>query len=299
RIEVVGGRHPVLGKAMAGRFVPNDVLLDDDQHRMLIITGPNMAGKSTYLRQVALLVLMAQAGSFIPAERAVIGAVDRIFSRIGAGDDLFSGQSTFMVEMQEVANILHHAGPRSLVILDEVGRGTSTFDGMSVARSVIRYLHDPDQCGARTLFATHYHELTDLDRELEGVRNFSFAVREMGEEIVFLHRLVTGAADHSLGVQVARLAGLPRAVVEEAARYLAELEAGKGAAAAVAGGEAAATLEPGPESGGSPALRTAQVDTVMVELAALDPERLTPLEALALLFRWKKRAGRFGDQGGS
>ena len=233
--RITAGRHPVLDAnpdQEGGRFVPNDVFLDADTHRLLLITGPNMAGKSTYLRQVALLVLLAQVGSYLPAASAEITLVDRIFTRVGASDDLGRGQSTFLVEMNETAHILHHATAQSLVILDEIGRGTSTYDGLSIAWSVAEHLHDV--IGARTLFATHYHELTELARTHPGVQNLTVAVREWNDEIVFLHRIVPGAADKSYGIQVARLAGLPAAVVERAKGILARLEASEPAPATAA-----------------------------------------------------------------
>lgn len=227
RIEIRDGRHPVLEQTLeGGKFVPNDVLLDSATARLLIITGPNMAGKSTYLRQTALLVLLAQIGSFIPAAEAEIGIVDRIFTRIGASDDLARGQSTFLVEMNETANILHHATPQSLVILDEIGRGTSTFDGLSIAWSVAEYLHD--EVGALALFATHYHELTQIVKDCAAAQNCTVAVREWNDEIVFLHRIIPGAADRSYGIHVARLAGLPAPLLERAKELLAKLEAGSG-----------------------------------------------------------------------
>ena len=227
RIEIRDGRHPVLEQTLeGGKFVPNDVLLDSASARLLIITGPNMAGKSTYLRQTALLVLLAQIGSFIPAAEAEIGIVDRIFTRIGASDDLARGQSTFLVEMNETANILHHATPKSLVILDEIGRGTSTFDGLSIAWSVAEYLHD--EVGALALFATHYHELTQIVKDCAAAQNCTVAVREWNDEIVFLHRIIPGAADRSYGIHVARLAGLPAPLLERAKELLARLEAGSG-----------------------------------------------------------------------
>ena len=228
-IRIADGRHPVLDAGLAanagdgGKFVPNDVVLDSETNRLLIITGPNMAGKSTYLRQTALLVLLAQIGSFIPAREAEIGLVDRIFTRVGASDDLARGQSTFLVEMNETANILHHATAKSLVILDEIGRGTSTYDGLSIAWSVAEYLHD--HIGALTLFATHYHELTELAKTHAAAKNFTVAVREWNDEIVFLHRIVPGAADKSYGIHVARLAGLPVAVLDRAREILGRLEA--------------------------------------------------------------------------
>jgi len=223
RLSIADGRHPVLDQSLVEeKFVPNDVELDGDANRLHIITGPNMAGKSTYIRQVALIVLMAQIGSFVPATHAEIGLVDRIFTRVGANDDLSRGQSTFMVEMNETANILNNATERSLVILDEIGRGTSTFDGLSIAWSVAEFLHDA--VGARTLFATHYHELTDLEVTRPGVKNYNVAVREWNDQIIFLRKIVRGGADKSYGIQVARLAGLPGAVLERAKEILGNLE---------------------------------------------------------------------------
>jgi len=222
-IKITDGRHPVLDQTMpAGRFVPNDTDLDKDKHRLVILTGPNMAGKSTYIRQVALLVLLAQTGSFIPAAAAEIGVVDRIFTRVGANDDLARGQSTFMVEMNETANILNNATDRSLVILDEIGRGTSTFDGLSIAWSVAEFLHDTTGC--RTLFATHYHELTDLARTRPGVTNCNVAVREWNDDVIFLRKIIPGPADQSYGIQVARLAGLPEPILKRAREILQNLE---------------------------------------------------------------------------
>jgi len=224
-IDIRAGRHPVLDARMQSeRFVPNDTYLDGDDNRMMIITGPNMAGKSTYIRQTALLVIMAQCGSFIPADGATIGLADRVFSRVGASDDLARGQSTFMVEMVETANILNHATPRSLIILDEIGRGTSTYDGLSIAWAVAEYLHDtPDRC-ARTQFATHYHELTELAKTRRGVKNYNVAVKEYGEQVIFLRQIVPGGTDKSYGVHVARLAGLPQKVVDRANEILENLE---------------------------------------------------------------------------
>ena len=222
-IKITDGRHPVLDQTMsAGRFVPNDTELDAESHRLVILTGPNMAGKSTYIRQVALLVLLAQTGSFIPAASAEIGLADRIFTRVGASDDLARGQSTFMVEMNETAAILNNATDRSLVILDEIGRGTSTFDGLSIAWSVAEHLHDVTGC--RTLFATHYHELTDLARTRPGVTNCNVAVREWNDDVIFLRKIIPGPADQSYGIQVARLAGLPEPILKRAREILANLE---------------------------------------------------------------------------
>jgi len=222
-VHIVDGRHPVLDQSLVEeKFVPNDTDLDSAENRVLIITGPNMAGKSTYIRQVALLVLMAQIGSWLPAREARIGLADRIFTRVGANDDLSRGQSTFMVEMNETANIANNATERSLIILDEIGRGTSTFDGLSIAWSVAEYLHD--EVKARTLFATHYHELTDLARTRTGVRNFNVAVREWNDQIIFLRKIIPGGADKSYGIQVARLAGLPTQIIARAKEILANLE---------------------------------------------------------------------------
>ena len=205
-------------------FIPNDANLSQDEAQILLLTGPNMAGKSTYLRQVALIVLLAQIGSFVPAESASIGLVDRIFTRIGAQDDLATGQSTFMVEMVETANILHHATPRSLVILDEIGRGTSTYDGLAIARAVIEYIHNNRRCGARTLFATHYHELVEMGRLFPRVHPCTVAVTEEEGHIVFLRKIVPGGADKSYGIHVAQLAGIPRQVIHRAEEILEELE---------------------------------------------------------------------------
>ena len=228
RIRIRDGRHPVVEQMPdAERFVPNDTLLDGAQNQIAIITGPNMAGKSTYIRQVALIVIMAQAGSFVPAAGAEIGVVDRVFTRVGASDDLSRGRSTFMVEMQETANILNNATPRSLVVLDEIGRGTSTFDGISIAWAVAEYLHNHAPVKAKTLFATHYHELTDLALTMGGVKNYNVLVREQQDRVVFLRKIVPGSADKSYGIQVGRLAGLPLPVVDRAKEILANLEEGE------------------------------------------------------------------------
>jgi len=227
-VHIQDGRHPVIESLTGAEpFVPNDTLLDGLENQLMIITGPNMAGKSTYIRQVALIVVMAQMGSFVPAKQARIGLVDRVFTRVGASDDLAKGRSTFMVEMQETANILNNATPRSLIVLDEIGRGTSTFDGISIAWSVAEYLHNQEQVKAKTLFATHYHELTDLARTLPGVKNYNVLVREKNDQIAFLRKIVPGGADKSYGIQVARLAGLPAAVIERAREILTNLEEGE------------------------------------------------------------------------
>ena len=225
KIDIKGGRHPVIEKILgAGSFVENDTYLDKEENRLAIITGPNMAGKSTYMRQVALITLMAQVGSFVPATSAKIGVVDKIFTRVGASDDLSMGQSTFMVEMMEVANILNEATSNSLVILDEIGRGTSTYDGLSIAWAVAEYIADKEKCGAKTLFATHYHELTELENKLEGIKNYSIAVKEKGEDIIFLRKIVQGGTDESYGIHVARLAGVPKIVTKKANEILRSLE---------------------------------------------------------------------------
>ena len=224
-IDIKGGRHPVIEKILpSGEFVDNDTYLDKEDNRFSIITGPNMAGKSTYMRQVALITLMAQCGSFVPATFARLGVVDKIFTRIGASDDLSMGQSTFMVEMMEVATILKEATQNSLVILDEIGRGTSTYDGLSIAWAVAEYMSDKEKCGAKTLFATHYHELIGLEQKIQGVKNYSIAVKEKGEDIIFLRKIVAGGTDESYGVHVAKLAGVPQTVTKRSNEILRTLE---------------------------------------------------------------------------
>jgi DNA mismatch repair protein MutS len=292
-IAITDGRHPVVERiAGAAGFVPNDVLLDLAANRLLIITGPNMAGKSTYIRQVALIVLMAQMGSFVPAAKARIGVVDRIFTRIGAADSLARGQSTFMVEMTEVADILRFATKRSLIILDEVGRGTSTFDGLSIAWAVAEHLHDAASLGARTLFATHYHELTELAVTKEGVRNYHIAVREWGEKIIFLRRITEGGTNRSYGIQVAQIAGVPEEVILRAKEILRNMEKGEFDEAGVpkiARGRKGVRRDDGQMS-----LFADPGETVLGEIRRLDPERLTPLEALERLCDWKERLGPEG-----
>ncbi len=285
-IEIEDGRHPVLEQVLGSDFVPNDVALGGEHPRIAVITGPNMAGKSTYIRQVALLALMAHMGSWVPARRARVGLVDRIFTRVGAADELARGRSTFMVEMSETANILNNATDRSLVILDEVGRGTSTFDGVALAWAATE--HIARAIGCRTLFATHYHELTELADVLEGVANFNVAVREWQDQVVFLHKIVPGGTDKSYGVHVARLAGVPREVVERAKQILADLEAahvdaeGKPRIAS----QAAPSAAPGPAQ---LALFEGADAAVADELRRLDLDRLTPLEALNKLRDLKDR----------
>lgn len=281
-IEIIEGRHPVVEFTQPNRFVPNDTLMDNEKDRILIITGPNMAGKSTYMRQVALIALMAHIGSFVPAKSAKISLLDRIFTRVGASDDLASGQSTFMVEMSEMANILRNATGKSLLLLDEIGRGTSTFDGLSIAWAVVEYICDKRLIGAKTLFATHYHELSELEELLEGVKNFRITVKEMGDNIIFLRKIVRGGTDKSFGVQVARLAGIPEQVILRAKELLAQLEASEithsmqdnlGSAKSV--------------SDGSPSKAQMQLIRTMKEL---DINSITPLEAMTILYDLQQKA---------
>jgi len=300
-LEIRAGRHPVVEPLLAARtgeeFVPNDTDLDPASTRILLITGPNMAGKSTYLRQVALLVLLAQIGSFVPAESARIGIVDRIFTRVGATDRLTRGESTFMVEMRETAEILSQASSSSLIILDEIGRGTSTFDGLSIAWAVAEYLHDTPGLGPRTLFATHYHELADLARTRSGVRNAHFEAREWGEEVLFLRQLVPGEASRSYGIQVARLAGLPDAVLERASEILHNLESeelGEDGRPRLAehGRAERESVRPDDQQlalfGTGPPRNPTETE-VLDQLRALDPDRITPMDALAVLARLVER----------
>jgi DNA mismatch repair protein MutS len=305
RIEIRAGRHPVveamLADGGADDFVPNDTELDPDDIQLLLLTGPNMSGKSTYLRQVALITLLAQMGSFVPADEARIGVVDRIFTRVGASDRLARGESTFMVEMRETAEILRNASRRSLVILDEIGRGTSTFDGLSIAWAVVEYLHDTPGLAPRTLFATHYHELTDIACTKPRVRNAHFEAREWEDEVVFLRRLVMGGASRSYGIQVARLAGLPDALIARARQILHNLEEGEldptgyprlaegQPEASAAGGQLALAL-------GEPARRPPEEEDVLSQLRALDANATTPMEALLLL---QRLTGRLGGEGTS
>ena len=292
RLLLEAARHPVVERLLPrGEFVPNSVELDGRSRQILLVTGPNMGGKSTYLRQVALCVLLAQAGSFVPAERAEIGLVDRLFTRVGATDRLGARQSTFMVEMQDTADILRSATPRSLVLLDEVGRGTSTYDGLALAWAVTEFLHSAAGPRPRTLFATHYHELTQLAETLPRLRNVQVTVKEWGDQVLFLHRIADGAADRSYGIHVARLAGLPMAVIERAREVLRELEsertvehleARRGRASGGAAREAAASQQ---------TFFAEPTHPLLDELRALDPEALTPLEALNRLAEWKKTLG--------
>ncbi|MBN2255534.1 MAG: DNA mismatch repair protein MutS [Deltaproteobacteria bacterium] len=289
-IDIKGGRHPVVERMdMADGYVPNDVFLNDDTHRLLVITGPNMAGKSTYIRQVALIVLMAQMGGFVPASEARIGVVDRIFTRVGAADSLARGQSTFMVEMTEVATILHNATSKSLILLDEVGRGTSTFDGLSIAWAVAEHINNPDLLGGRTLFATHYHELTDMAREYGGIKNYSIAVKEWGDRVIFLRNIVEGGTNRSYGIQVARLAGVPEEVVGRAREILENLEGGE---LDEVGRPTIAKKKKADKRSGQLSLFMSADEQIIGELKAADVGLMTPLEALNKINEWRNRLGK-------
>lgn len=281
-IDIKDGRHPVIEKMLpAGSFVQNDTYLDKGDSRLAIITGPNMAGKSTYMRQVALITLMAQIGSFVPASSAKIGVVDKIFTRVGASDDLSMGQSTFMVEMMEVATILKNATSNSLVILDEIGRGTSTYDGLSIAWAVAEYIADKERCGAKTLFATHYHELTDLENKLEGIKNYSIAVKEKGEDIIFLRKIVNGGTDESYGVHVARLAGVPKDVTKRANEILRSLERKN-----ILNGK---QIESKKQVEGQLDMGNYKLAELAQEIDKIDLNVLTPIDALNTLVKIKER----------
>ena len=295
RIDIREGRHPVVEQMIPGdMFIANDTYLDNGDHRISVITGPNMAGKSTYMRQTALIVLMAQIGSFVPAQKANIGIADRIFTRVGASDDLASGQSTFMVEMTEVANILRNATANSLLILDEIGRGTSTFDGLSIAWAVIEYIADTRILGAKTLFATHYHELTELEGKLPGVHNYCIAVKEKGDDIVFLRKIVAGGADKSYGIQVARLAGVPEAVLTRA-RELSDQLSDADITLTVkefAGGKKGRQRAPHYDEVDMSQMSlfdTVKNDAIIEEIDQLDISNLTPVEALNTLYRLQNK----------
>lgn len=280
-IRITEGRHPVVEQTLKDvLFVPNDVCLNCGDDRAAIVTGPNMAGKSTYMRQTALIVLMAQIGSFVPAKNATIGIVDRVFTRIGASDDLASGQSTFMVEMTEMANILRHATSASLLILDEIGRGTSTYDGMAIARAVLEYCADKRRLGAKTMFATHYHELSALEGQISGVKNYNITAKKQGGTLVFLRKIVRGAADDSYGIEVAKLAGVPDAVISRAREYLKELESTGTVSPAVAKSQ----------GDGQVSLADMGTDEVRSILRDTDLNTLTPIEAMNLLFSLQKKA---------
>ena len=282
-LDIKEGRHPVIEKMLSsGEFVSNDTYLDTEENRLAIITGPNMAGKSTYMRQVALITLMAQVGSFVPATRATIGVVDKIFTRVGASDDLSMGQSTFMVEMMEVANILKEATANSLVVLDEIGRGTSTYDGLSIAWAVAEYIENKEKCGAKTLFATHYHELTQLEDTLEGVKNYSIAVKEKGEDIIFLRKIIPGGTDESYGVHVARLAGVPKAVTQRANEILKKIERKNVLV------NKAQEKEDKKQVSGQLDLYNFKLAEIAHELDKVNVNELTPIEALNTLVKIKE-----------
>jgi len=278
-LQINQGRHPVLDVTLAEKFVPNDTDLKPNKTTMMIITGPNMAGKSTYIRQVALLVLMAQTGSFIPAKEATIGLCDRIFTRVGASDELTRGQSTFMVEMTEAANILNNATAHSLVILDEIGRGTSTYDGLALAWAIAE--HVAKHIHARTLFATHYHELTELEELLEGVKNFNILIREWHDQIVFLHKIAAGGTDKSYGIHVARLAGMPKEVIGRARTILAELERNFAREAKLP--------ELGGKGDGNGDLFDQPSSAIVDELKDLQLDHITPLQAIQILHDLQSR----------
>ena len=286
-IRICGGRHPVVEQLSDAPFVPNDTLLNDGDDRVMVVTGPNMAGKSTYMRQTALIVLMAQIGSFVPAQSATIGIVDSIFTRVGASDDLAAGQSTFMVEMSEVAQILQNATADSLIVFDEIGRGTSTFDGMSIARAVLEYVADPKRLGAKTLFATHYHELTVMEQELPGIKNYNIAVKKRGDDITFLRRIVRGPADDSYGIEVAKLAGINDEVVARAKELLRAAEAGD-----IRRPEPAAPAAREEESD-QLSLLGGQADPIVQRLKQIDVNVLTPIEAMQELYRLVREAAAY------
>lgn len=281
-LRIEQGRHPVVELSQKNSlFVPNDTYLDDGENRAAIVTGPNMAGKSTYMRQAALIALMAQMGSFVPAKSACVGVIDRVFTRIGASDDLAAGQSTFMVEMSEMANILRYATSKSLLILDEIGRGTSTYDGMAIARAVLEHCADKRRLGAKTMFATHYHELSALEGSVPGVRNYNITAKKQGGRLIFLRKIVPGAADDSYGIEVAKLAGVPDSVINKAAAYLKELESGSSAPAKTHSSPAPAAPQI--------SLMDMGADQVREKLMMTDLNTLTPIEAMNLLFELKKK----------
>jgi DNA mismatch repair protein MutS len=279
-IDIKGGRHPIVERNIGSdNFVPNDAHLCNRDNQLIILTGPNMSGKSTYLRQVALIILLAQIGSFVSADSASVGIVDRIFTRIGAQEDLAAGQSTFMVEMTEAANILNNATPRSFIILDEIGRGTSTYDGLSIAWSVVEFIHNHPGLGAKTIFATHYHELVDLAAVLPRVKNFNVAVAEEGDKVVFLHKIVPGGTDRSYGIHVAQLAGLPKSVIVRAQEVLADLESHDSKRSKVS--PRRVSLQIPLFSEGS---------LLAEEIGRLDVDSLSPLEAITKLYELKRMA---------
>ncbi len=278
-VRIIAGRHPVVEQVISTPFVANDTLLDMQDDRCAVITGPNMAGKSTYMRQVAIIVLMAQTGCFVPAQSAEIGIVDAIFTRVGASDDLAAGKSTFMVEMSEVADILKNATKKSLLILDEIGRGTSTFDGMSIARAVLEYVNDKKKLGAKALFATHYHELTEMENELSGIKNYNIAVKKRGDDITFLRKIVRGGADDSYGIEVAKLSGIPNEVIQRAKQILKKTES-----------EGIVTYKTAAPAEMQLPIEMQQAEEIMDELKTLDVNTLTPIEAMQILFDFANKA---------
>ena len=283
KISIIDGRHPVVENGMKGGFVPNSCETDTGSNRVIILTGPNMAGKSTYMRQIALITLMAHIGSFVPAKSANICITDRIFTRVGASDSLSTGQSTFMVEMTEMANILNSATDRSFIIIDEIGRGTSTFDGLSIAWAVVEYIADKHKCGAKTLFATHYHELTELEGKLDGVKNYRITVKEIGDDIIFLRKVVRGEADKSFGIQVAKLAGLPNSLIERAKAILEQIEASDIS-------RAASRVKKQPENTQVSISGAENSDEIIDELVKIDPYKITPMQALSKLYELSTKA---------
>jgi len=282
KIEITEGRHPVVERSLKAGFIPNNTLLDNKDNRLIIITGPNMAGKSTYMRQVALITLMAHIGSFVPAKKASICITDKIFTRVGSSDNVSAGQSTFMVEMSEMSNILNNATPRSLLIIDEIGRGTSTFDGLSIAWSVLEYIASREKCGAKTLFATHYHELTELEGKLTGIKNYRISVKELGDNIIFLRKIVRGSADKSFGIQVARLAGLPESILSRAKEILSKLESADINHEAILGDQ-----DPPQQL---TLFGSAEPNDIMEELKNLTVDDITPIDALTKLYDLHVRA---------
>ncbi len=278
-VRIIAGRHPVVEQVISTPFVANDTLLDMQEDRCAVITGPNMAGKSTYMRQVAIIVLMAQTGCFVPAQSAEIGIVDAIFTRVGASDDLAAGKSTFMVEMSEVADILKNATRKSLLILDEIGRGTSTFDGMSIARAVLEYVNDKKKLGAKALFATHYHELTEMENELSGIKNYNIAVKKRGDDITFLRKIIRGGADDSYGIEVAKLSGIPNEVIQRAKQILKKTES-----------EGIVTYKTASPAEMQLPIEMQQAEEIMDELKTLDVNTLTPIEAMQILFDFANKA---------
>ena len=291
-LEIKNCRHPVIEKLLENEeFIPNDVALDAEENKIALITGPNMAGKSTYLRQIGLLAIMAQMGSFVPAEKANLPCFDKIFTRVGASDNLAMGQSTFLVEMIETANILNSATPNSLILLDEIGRGTSTFDGLSLAWSIVEYIHNTPSISAKTLFATHYHELTELENVLSGVKNYNIAVKEWNDKIIFIRKIKRGSADQSYGIQVARLAGIPEKVIKRAKEILSNLEEHE---LSPQGLSAKARTHLKRENKQLDIFdvifeKSEKTDKILEEIKQLDLNNLTPMEALQKLVELQKK----------